>query len=168
MKWVYIIAGVVAGIVLIVVVIGLMLPKSHHATRMARFKQTPEAVFAAISGSQDWRPGITVEEVPSEGGPRKWREKSSHGAILFEEAASEPPRMYKTRIADKNLPFGGTWTYEISPTEDGCTCRITEDGEVYNPVFRFVSRFVMGQTKTIEDYLNAMGKKFGETVKIEQ
>jgi polyketide cyclase/dehydrase/lipid transport protein len=168
MKWVYIIAGVVVALVLVVVLIGLMLPKSHRATRMARFRQTPEAVFAAISGPQDWRPGITVEQVPSDGGPRKWREKSSHGAILFEEAASDPPRLYKARIADRNLPFGGTWTYEISPAGDGCVCRIMEDGEVYNPVFRFVSRFMIGQTKTIEDYLNALGKKFDEPVKIEE
>jgi hypothetical protein len=36
--------------------------------------------------------------------------------------------------------------------------RITEDGEVYNPVFRFVSRFVMGHTATMDKYLADVGK----------
>ena len=53
-----------------------------------------------------------------------------------------------TRIADPHLPFGGTWTYEIAPTETGSTLTITEKGEVYNPVFRFVSRYLQGYTAT--------------------
>jgi hypothetical protein len=28
------------------------------------------------------------------------------------------PSRRVTRIAEKNLPFGGTWTIEISPTSD--------------------------------------------------
>ena len=68
-----------------------------------------------------------------------------------------------TRIADPNLPFGGTWTYELTPQADGSTMlRITENGEIRNIFFRFVSRFLMGYTKTMEDYLNALGQKFGE------
>jgi len=30
---------------------------------------------------------------------------------------------------------------------------ITEDGEVYNPIFRFMSAYVFGHTATIEQYL---------------
>jgi hypothetical protein len=44
--------------------------------------------------------------------------------------------------------------------------RITEDGEVYNPVFRFVSKFVMGQTATLDAYLKAMGNAVGEDAQI--
>ncbi len=92
---------------------------------------------------------------------------SSQGIITFEEASCDPPRLYRSRIADKKLPFAGTWTWEIAATQDGCTCRITEEGEVYNPVFRFVGTFIIAHTKTIDDYLDALGKKFGERVKIE-
>jgi hypothetical protein len=168
MKWLLLVAAAIVALMLILVLVGLMLPKAHRATRIARFKQSPDAVFAAITGPQDWRPGITVSELPSDGGPRRWRELSRHGSITFEEAASDPPRLYRSRIADKDLPFSGTWTWEITATEEGCTCRITEDGEVSNPVFRFMSRFVFGYTQTIDDYLNALGRKFNQPVKIEQ
>ena len=67
-----------------------------------------------------------------------------------------------SRIADAKLPFGGSWTYEIAPgvTRDLTTLRITENGEVYNPVFRFVSKFVMGHSATIDKYLAAVATRY--------
>jgi hypothetical protein len=41
----------------------------------------------------------------------------------------------------------------------GSELRITEEGEVYNPIFRFVSRFIMGHTATIDSYLSAVRKR---------
>ena len=35
---------------------------------------------------------------------------------------------------------------------------ITENGEVYNPLFRFMSRFVFGHTATIDKYLEDLGQ----------
>jgi hypothetical protein len=166
MKWVLIIAGAIIGVLVLVVIVGLLLPKSHRATRMARFNQPPEAIFAAITGPQDWR-GVTKVELAPENGVRRWREDSGRWSITFEEAESDPPRLYRSRIADPNLPFSGTWTWEIAATDSGCSCRITEEGEVKNPIFRFVSRFIMGQTRTIDTYLNALGRKFNEPVTIE-
>jgi len=167
MRWLLFIAAALLGLVLLVAIIGLMLPKAHRATRMARFKQPPEVVFAAITGPQEWR-GISKSELAADGGPRRWREQSSRRSITFEEAASDPPRLSRSRIADTHLPYSGTWTWDIAPTADGgCTCRITEEGEVSNPIFRFVGRFIIGHTRTIDDYLSALGRKFNEPVKLE-
>jgi hypothetical protein len=74
----------------------------------------------------------------------------------------QPPQRMVTQIADKNLPFGGSWTYLLTSTADGCKLTITEHGEVYNPVFRVVSRFVIGQTRTIDSYLKNVAHRFGE------
>lgn len=167
MKWFLLIGMTLIGLILLVTLMGWILPQAHRATQMARFNQPPGAVFALITGPQDWR-GVTKIELPPNGGRRQWREDSSHHSITFEESASTPPFFYRTRIADKNLPFGGTWSYEITPTPDGCTCRIVEEGETYNPIFRFMSRYVFGYTKSIDDYLTAMGKKFNQPVKIEE
>jgi hypothetical protein len=133
---------------------------------MAKFKQTPETLFALVTGPQEWR-GVTKVSLPASGAAVAWVEQSGRHSITYQQVASDPPRLFRTRIADASLPFGGTWTWEIAPADGGCTCRITEDGEVYNPVFRFVSRFIMGYTKSIDDYLNAMGKKFNEPVNID-
>jgi hypothetical protein len=65
-----------------------------------------------------------------------------------------------TRIADKTLTFGGAWTYELSPQGGGTRLVITEHGEVYNPLFRFMSRFVFGHTATLDRYLADLGRVF--------
>jgi hypothetical protein len=77
-----------------------------------------------------------------------------------------PTRKLVSRIAGDNLPFGGTWTFEVTPAGDGATLRITERGWVSNPIFRFVLRFVLGYTSNLEMYLRSLGRKFGETAQI--
>ena len=54
------------------------------------------------------------------------------------------------------MPFGGTWTYRLEPTASGTRLTITEDGEIYNPTFRFVARFVLGYEGTMTRYLDAL------------
>jgi hypothetical protein len=49
----------------------------------------------------------------------------------------------------------------IAPSTTGSTLTVTERGEVYNPVFRFVSRFVMGHTATINSFLQAVQRATG-------
>jgi hypothetical protein len=71
------------------------------------------------------------------------------------------------RIAETRLPFGGEWTFEISPAADGADLRIHEDGEVYNAIFRFMSRFIFGYYGSIESFLRNLGAKLGEPVRIE-
>ena len=165
MKTALIVVGVLMLLVLGVTAIGAMLPKRHVATRSATFKANPEQLFALVVGSQDWRPDVKSCELITENGKQFQRETSKHGqTILYELQQSRPPLSIQRRIATENLPYGGTWTYVIEPAKDGTQVRITEDGEVYNPVFRFVSKFIMGQTATMNVYLKAMGKAVGEDV----
>jgi hypothetical protein len=101
--------------------------------------------------------------VTTEHGVPRFREEGKDGSILFEIVEKVPPRRFVTRIADKSLPFGGRWIYEITPMAMGSELRITEEGEVYNPLFRFVSRFVMGHTATIDAYLLAVQKRLNRS-----
>ena len=148
MRWIWIIFGALAGIIGLVALTGAMLPVAHVATRSVRFRQPPEAVWNALS------PGTSQ---------RQFRQDD----VNYEVTESVPNRKLVTRIADRNLPYGGSWTYEIQPESGGSSLRITESGEVYNPVFRFVSRFIIGHTATIDAGLKTLGAKLGETVAIE-
>lgn len=51
----------------------------------------------------------------------------------------------------------------IVPDGSGSRLTITENGEIYNPVFRFVSRYVIGQTSTIDKYLTDLAPRLGES-----
>ena len=166
MKWALIITGVVVAFAVFIVVVGALLPRDHVATLSARISAPPTAVWAAItdpSGFTTWRSDVTrIEMVGSTPSGPSWREHSRHGAITMVIEVAEPPRRLVTRIADENLPFGGRWEFDIEPDGDSSSrVVISERGSVYNPVFRFVSRFVMGHTQGINRYLRALGKHFG-------
>lgn len=157
MKIAFIVAGTLAAIILIVVAIGYMLPVKHTASRETVLHADTAAVFAAIATPPDfpaWRRGVTsVDMLPSVDGKPSFREHGSDGVITFVVEEATPGRRLVNRIADRNLPFGGSWTFELSPAPDGTLLRVTENGEVYNPVFRFVSRFIFGHHRTIDQYL---------------
>jgi hypothetical protein len=150
MKWLIYIGLAVIIIPAIVVSIGAALPKGHIASRKIVLRASPSDVFALIAGPSDWR-GIKYELLTES--PLKWRETDAGGdAITYERVETSEPKRIVNRIADPKLPFGGNWTYQIEPTASGTELAITENGEVYNPLFRFVSKFIIGHAATIEKY----------------
>src|SRR5687768_15199391 len=160
MRWLLIVLGSLAALVVIVVAVGYSLPVKHVATRSAQLAAPPERVWATItevSSAPQWRADVKSVEVIRQGaaGP-VWREVSGDGTITFETVESVPQQRLVTRITDKSLPFGGSWTYELQPAASGTQLTIREDGEVYNPLFRFVSRYVMGHHSTIDKYLASL------------
>jgi hypothetical protein len=66
-----------------------------------------------------------------------------------------------------NAIFSGRWTYELTPENGATRIRITEHGAVPNPIFRLVSRFVIGHTTALDKFLNSLAAKFGEKAIIE-
>jgi Polyketide cyclase / dehydrase and lipid transport len=166
MKWFLWIFVALAAFLILVTLIGYLLPKEHTATREARFHQPPDAVWKAITNIDEmptWRQGLkSVKRLPDVNDLPTWQEESESGTMRYETVLSKPPRKLVTRIADPKLPFGGTWTYEVTPAPDGSVLRIREDGEIYNPIFRFVARFFLGYNVTLEIYLKSLAKKFGE------
>jgi hypothetical protein len=169
MKWVLFIGGALVILIAVVALIGALLPRNHHATRQARYRQKPEAIYFTLAGPVDWRTDIKASgNLPDRDGRKLWWEQDSHGhKVTYELIEDKMPSRRVTRIAEKNLPFGGTWTIEISPTNDGSVVRITEDGEIYNVIFRFAARFFFGYTSSIEGYLRDLGHRFGELTTIE-
>ena len=158
MKWIIYGGLTVMIIAAIVVLIGAALPKGHVASRKIQLRASPDEVFALIAGPSDWR-GLKYELLSES--PLKWRETDSSGdAIVYERVETSAPKRIVNRIADPKLPFGGSWTYDLGPNGVGSELTITENGEVYNPLFRFVSKFIMGHTATIEKYQRDLVRHF--------
>ena len=171
MVWVLVAILVIAGGSALVVAVGYALPKAHSASRTAHFNRSTDEIWAVIAdfaGQPSWRTDVrNVERLPDRRGHQIWREIDRRGqAISFETVESVRPRRLVRRIADENLAFSGSWTLELAEYGEVSSLTITEDGEVYNPVFRFVSRFIAGHTATIDKYLTALGKKLGVEVHI--
>ncbi len=163
MRWALIIVAALAGVALVVVIIGWSLPTTHRARREATVHQPISLVHETITdvaAFPTWRSSVKrIELLPSTDGARRFREHSSNGAITYEMRELVAGSRIQTRILDTNLGYGGTWTYELVPTSGGTTVRITEDGIVTNPIFRAVSRFVIGHHATIDRYLEDLNAR---------
>jgi uncharacterized protein YndB with AHSA1/START domain len=155
----------VLGLVLLLYLVGAFLPARHSVTVTREVAATPDEVWAVITGVEDfpaWRPGVVrAESLEPIGGWPAWREEGPDGTLTFAVAAVEPSRMLVTEIVDEGLPFGGRWTYTLEPTPTGTEITITEDGFVYNPIYRIVSRFFVGYETTADTYLQALAARVG-------
>jgi hypothetical protein len=167
MNWIWITLAALVAIVLLVAIAGALLPVGHAAARRIRLKQPAAVVFAAITdiaAFPQWRKDLkSVTRLPPRDGKRCWREVSGFGPMDLLVEVEEPGQRVVTRIVTEGSPFGGTWTFRLVPHGDGTEVVITENGEVYNVVFRALARFVFGHTSTIDGYLKALAAKFGES-----
>jgi len=168
MRWLLGIVALVVVLALVVVIVGYLLPKGHVATVTARIEAPPEAVWAALTDPVSypkWRPDVArIEVLPARDGAPAWREIGKNGTITFAMEALDPPRRFVSRITDRSLPFGGAWEYVVAPDGRGTRVTITERGEVYNPVFRFVSRAFMSPAASAAAFLRGLGRAFGSDV----
>ena len=160
MKWVTRIGLLLLTLVAAAFVTGSLLPENHQASRMAVFSQPAPDVYALVSDYKNypaWWPDVSKVEVMVEAPNRTtFREYLSDGPVIMTVVETEPPLRFVTKIDDADQPFGGTWTFEIAPLGGSRTrLTITERGEIYNPFFRVMARYVFGYTATMESFLHA-------------
>lgn len=140
MKWVIWIVVSLVAVVGVIGLIGFFLPVSHEASRSLDINTPPDRAFALLADVDNylkWWSGATVKS---------------------EIVERVPPSRIVTRVVGETQ-VGGTWTIDITPIDSGSRITITERGEVYNVVFRTLSRFVFGHTATMEACLEAARKR---------
>lgn len=173
MFWILVIIGGLAGLILLVTLIGGLLPADHVASRTLTLPQTPEAVWQVVTDfaqQPQWFSEVTsAERLPDQNGRARWREKfGGNMEATLEVIEEQPPQRMVRKIVGDDLPFGGQWEYKIKPLAAGCQLTVTERGFVRNPLFRFMSRFVFGYNATLEKYLQALAAKFGVPAQISE
>jgi hypothetical protein len=130
---------VLVAIVVLMTIAGWLLPVSHVASATAVLAKPPDQVYTIVSDVSAY--------------PKWW---SGDPGVKTDVVEARRPTRFVSRIADPDEAFGGTWTFDITPDGPGSRLTITERGEVYNPFFRFMARFVFGYTGTMESFLAAL------------
>jgi hypothetical protein len=146
MKWMMIGLALVVGLVVAVAVAGALMPREHVASRTLRVRRAPAEVWPVITSL------------------------AAASSIPVDVLEQDPPHRLVSRVKDTEKNFGGTWTIVIAPVPDpstgsgqvASTLTITEDGWVANPIFRFVSRVVIGHHSTMDGLLKQVAKTFNE------
>ena len=155
------------ALVLGIVVAGLLLPAEHHASRTLATKESPQAIWTTIvdhASEPGWRADVAnVISLGERNGKPVWQENYKDGnKVTLMTTESKPPARMVRELTDLEGPFSGRWEIDITPTPEGSRVTITEIGKVSNPIFRFVSKYVIGHTTFMERYLTGLAGKFGE------
>ncbi|MBX3114399.1 MAG: SRPBCC family protein [Fimbriimonadaceae bacterium] len=157
----------IVGIVLLLIggvfAIGATLPVRHTASVVANVNASPEKIWSFITDYKSfpsWRSELSeVRAVDDTQGRTSWIEVSKFGEMPLTVEQSDPPRRLVTRISGKDLQFGGTWSFEIEPQGNQTKVTITENGEVYSPLFRFMSKFIFGHDTHLKSYAKQLEAK---------
>jgi len=140
-------------------------------------------VVVAPTGASASAPGSVPIGAPTSSTTIDWAELSRRRAVHYRGNIDASVCRFTTRITGRELPYGGSWQIDVTPCAaaavpgGGLVSRgplptstlvtITERGEVYGPVFRALSRYVIGYSATIDGYLRDLGKRFSSAVVIE-
>lgn len=159
-----IIASIIALLVIAVfisVMIGRSLPQNHVASQTEVLPVPPAQLFQLITDVSQWpswRDDIKAAEMT---GTNTFKATSNGDTIDYTISESVPGKKLVTTISSKGLPYGGNWTYEFVAEGNGTRLTVTENGEVYNPFFRFMSKYVFGHDGTIKKFFVNLKKKTG-------
>lgn len=159
--------GLLMFLVATPVVVGFFLPRRHTVSRRVVIQQPREVIWARVTdfaGQAEWRSDVKrpvrLDEVD---GHEVWRDA---GDLALETIEAVPPERLVRRVVTNRM-FGGTWTVTLQQAPGGTAVAVTEAGEVYHPLFRTISRFVIGHDRSVTKYLTDLSQSFDEVARVE-
>jgi len=169
LKWILALLGALALLVAAPFIAGQFVPAGHVAASSVNLSHSVDTVWTIVrdlGGYPNWWADVKSSRRDPDASDREvWVQTDANDqAIALEVVESVSPRLLITQIADEKLPFSGKWTYTVQPTEGGTRVTIVEEGEIFNPIFRFLARYFIGHHGTIDRCLEALGKHFGENI----
>ena len=156
----------------LLVTVGWRLPRTHTATSRIRLPHPPETVWAVVrnlEGVPAWWTAVRGSERLSDPvGQERYRQTLGHNFTMTLMVTESMPRERLRTTIDTapGAAFGGSWIYELKPAPEGTELRLTEEGWISNPLFRVITR-VMGYHRTLDGYLAALSRHFGESARPE-
>jgi len=169
--WVIAALSILLGPLVFAFLTGMMMARSRQTTRSIWLKASRKSVWGVLTNfasQADWRREIKHIERVERGGEVLWREHLHFGPPLT-LLAVELERFHKLerKIVDSNLPFQGSWLYELSDEKSGTRVRVTESIEVSNPALRFLNRLNGSQSKSLKLLLESIARRFKDSPRIE-
>ncbi len=154
-----------ATFAVLLIVPGLLMAPNHVSVRTIALNSKPEVVWDALTNFEElptWRSGVKRVEVKKTGDQTLIIEHGDEQAMTFRLLAFDPPHRFQTEIADDDLPFAGTWTWELKPQGRGCALTITEHGNIKSAPMRTVAAVLMDPAQTQDQYLRELAAHLDE------
>lgn len=166
MKYLLAILGILLAIPVIPFITGMFISETYSVTVSQTYNAPVASVWYSITEVEnfpEWRTGVERVEIISDSGDfLLWKEYyAGPEPLTFKATTRRDSTQFVATIVDEDLPFGGSWTYRLEQSGTGVRLSITEDGQIYSPIYRFISRFIMGYTGTIRQYMDDLKQKTG-------
>jgi hypothetical protein len=100
---------------------------------------------------------------PDARGRERWQETVDGFEMRLIVVEANPPSRMVTQVeSSPDAPFGGNWILDLAPSGGGTRVTLAEEGWIGPAPFRIMSK-VTGYHSSIDGYLVALGKHFGES-----
>lgn len=141
------------GLILLIYIIGYFQPEKHVVSVTQEVNLPLEKTWNLITEFEKfpkWRPDLkSVRAISS----ASWIEVNEQGEqVKYEQIKKLEQERLVTQIASKGLPYSGKWIFTLEEKGNTTQLTIEEHGEVYNPIFRFISKFIIGHSSSINEY----------------
>jgi hypothetical protein len=169
MKWIMLVVLGLAAVIAAIAAVGAMLPRAHKASRTLRLHRAPADVWRVVSETAQ-ASSVPVDVLESNPPHRlvtrvKATERNFGGTWTIAIVPVPDPSTVREPQGRPEQGRGATGSGlapSTSSGQAGSTVTITEDGWVANPIFRFMSRLVIGHHATMDALLKQVAKAFNE------
>jgi len=156
----YILLGVIF-LLLIILIIGLFLPKTRILKKETIYNAPIETVYNIVTNNQDWKYRKSLDDlriIETDDNVEIWEEVSGGVVIRFKTTEKKPFTFYSFEM-DSKL-FKGNWFAEFESVESGKTrFTATESIEYKNPFIRAIGYAFMNLDKYMETYQSELRDK---------
>ena len=147
----------IAGILLLAVLIGAVLPRRARRRHDALIAAPPEQIWPLLTDPSR-RPALVpgVEAVEALPGGR-WRERRKDGAEqVVRILDSEPMRRLRWSIEETHGASRAIWTFALTPEGEGTRLRAVQRDDVRGPLSRFLALLRGGRDVGLLDFVEGV------------
>lgn len=153
---------IIAGIVLLIFITGLFLPKERVVSRKGHFNVPPEVLYEIVTDNKNWQYRTSLKDLvilENNNGFEVWDEITKEGAVIrFTTTEKHPFSFYSFNMESKM--FTGHWTGEFTNDGKGGTIfTATEYIRVKNPLIKALSYISFNIGKLMDDYQHDLQQK---------
>ncbi|MCP5099736.1 MAG: hypothetical protein GY943_29635 [Chloroflexi bacterium] len=161
------ILAIILGLVFLLVVIGMRLPKAYHNEESISFERSIEDVWTAVydfgTVPMITSPNHTVESMPDENGLPVWLVDMGSSQLTVQTIEATSPIRVVRAMTDSVVPMTATFTHELSSTNGSTILHVREDsyiddGTWHVPIFRIMVRLTRGMA--IKGYFKKLSEHF--------
>jgi uncharacterized protein YndB with AHSA1/START domain len=153
--------GAIAGLLVLagfaLYLLGRAQPGRHTASITFTLPKPRAVVWAALTdyaAMPKWWPAVRAIrfETRPNGDVLTWNTNAHGREVAFRTRDEKAPARLVREIVGDDLPFGGTWTYDLIEEAGATRVTLTEDGFIRPPLFRGLARLFMKPDATMRDF----------------